>query len=280
MQNDLNNLFENINIAVDFIRKAGYAKSPVAGLTFGSGLGGMSERMEIELEIPYDDIPGFVPATVDFHKGSLIFGQIAGRDIVAMNGRNHYYEGYSMQQITFPVRVMRGLGAKTLMLSSITGGVNPEYSAGDVVVIVDHINLMGDNPLIGPNDERLGTRYPDMIEPYSRRLVGIAEKHARNQGLRLPRAILLALSGPTFETRAEYRMMRAMGADIIGMSVVPETITAVHGGMDVVAFSLVSDECFPECLEAIDLDVLLDRAKVGSQVIFDLYKAVLEDKDF
>lgn len=280
MQNNQNNLFENINIAVDFIRKAGYSKSPVAGLTFGSGLGGMSKRMEIELEIPYNDIPGFVPTTVDFHKGSLIFGQISGRDIVAMNGRIHYYEGYSMQQVTFPVRVMRGLGAKTLMLSSITGGVNPEFSAGDVVVIVDHINLMGDNPLIGQNDERLGTRYPDMIEPYSRRLVALAEKHARRQGLRLPRAVLTALSGPTFETRAEYRMLRAMGADIIGMSVVPETIAAIHGGMDVVAFSLVSDECFPECLQPIELEVLLKRAEVGSQKIFDLYKAVLEDKDF
>jgi len=210
----------------------------------------------------------------------LIFGKISGCDIVAMNGRIHYYEGYSMQQITFPVRVMRGLGAKTLMLSSITGGVNPEYSAGDVVIIVDHINLMGDNPLIGPNDERLGTRYPDMMEPYNRRLVTLAEKHGRKLGLRLPRAVLLALSGPTFETRAEYRMLRNMGADIIGMSVIPETIAAVHGGMDVLAFSLVSDECFPECLEAIDLDLLLERAEEGSRIIFDLYKAVLGDKDF
>lgn len=280
MQNNQENLFDKIKAAVNYIRKTGYNNVPEAALTFGSGLGGMSERMEIELEIPYGDIPGFVPATVDFHKGSLIFGQISGRDVVAMNGRIHYYEGYSMQQITFPVRVMRELGASTLMLSSITGGVNPEFSAGDVVVIVDHINLMGDNPLIGPNDERLGTRYPDMMEPYSQRLISIAEKHGRSQGLRLPRAVLLALSGPTFETRAEYRMLRNMGADIIGMSIVPETIAAVHGGMEVVAFSLVSDECFPECLEAIDLDVLLNRAKVGSRVIFDLYEAVLGDEDF
>lgn len=275
-----NKLFDQIQEAVQFIRSSGYVEQADVALIFGSGLGEISKGLIIDHEIPYLEIPGFVTTTVDFHKGRLLFGTIGQQNVVAMDGRFHYYEGYTMQEVTFPVRVMHGLGAKTLMLSNISGGVNPEFRAGDIVVLSDHINLMGDSPLIGPNDERLGPRYPDMMEPYSRRLIAIAERCAMAQGLNLKRAVYLALSGPTFETRAEYRMLRNLGGDLIGMSSIPECIVAKHSGMEVLGFSLVSDECFPECLEPIDLDVLLERAAHGSKVIFNLFEAIMTDSKF
>ncbi|HHE47019.1 MAG TPA: purine-nucleoside phosphorylase, partial [Bacteroidetes bacterium] len=190
------------------------------------------------------------------------------------------YEGYSMREITFPVRVMRMLGAKNLVVSNIAGGLNPEFQAGDIVLIVDQINLMGDNPLIGHNDERLGPRFPDMMEPYDRRLISLAEKHARRMDYHLARGVYAAMSGPSFETRAEYRMLRILGADMIGMSSVPEVIVAVHGGMRVLGLSLISDDCFPECLEPLDIDLLLERARIGSEIIGEIVKGVLTDGEF
>jgi len=240
----------------------------------------MAGGMEIETEIPYEDIPGFVKTTLEFHKGRMLFGNISGKPVVAMDGRFHYYEGYTMQEITFPVRVMRMLGARNLLLSNISGGLNPEFSAGDLIVIVDHINLMGDNPLIGANDDRLGPRFPDMMEPYNRGLISLAEKHAMKMGYRLARGVYAGLQGPCFETRAEYRLLRTLGADTVGMSSVPEVIAAVHGGMRVLGLSLISDECFPECLEPLEIEVLLERAKEGSETIGKIFKEVLADKDF
>jgi len=272
-------LYDKIKNTVDFIRKLGYDETPEIALIFGSGLGDIAFGMEIEKEIPYKRIPGFVTTTLDFHNGRMLFGQIGGRQVVAMDGRFHYYEGYSMQEITFPVRLMQMLGAKMLLSSNIAGGLNPEFQAGDIVLITDHINFIGTNPLIGMNDDRLGPRFLDMMEPYSNRLIAIAEKHAMRRGLNLQRAVYLSLPGPLFETRAEYRMLRNLGADLVGMSSVPEVITALHGGMEVLGFSLISDECFPECLEPLDIEVLLKRAADGSGIIAGLFKAVIEDEE-
>lgn len=274
------NLFEQIEETAEFIRSKGFTNTPEAALIFGSGLSNISSGMNVELEIPYGDIPNFARTTLAFHPGRLLFGTIKGRQVVAMDGRFHYYEGWSMGQIAFPIRVMKRLGTNKLLISNIAGGLNPEIRAGEIALIVDHINMMGDNPLIGKNDERLGPRFPDMIEPYSRRLIALMEKHARAMNIRLPRAVYLALQGPVFETRAEYRMLRSWGADLVGMSTVPEVIAAVHGGMEVLAVSLVSDECYPDCLEPLEVPVLLERARQGGEVIGQLIQAILADKEF
>jgi len=275
-----NSLYDNIKTAVDFIKGKGFQETPRTALIFGSGLGAMAGGMEVEAELPYEEIPGFVHTTLDFHKGRLLYGRIGDKTVVAMDGRFHYYEGYSMTEITFPVRVMRMLGAGYLIFSNLSGGLNPEFSAGDIVVITDQINLMGDNPLIGPNDDRLGPRFPDMMEPYSRNLIELAEKRAMKIGYRLARGVYAAMVGPCFETRAEYRMLRTLGADMIGMSSVPEVIVAVHGGMKVLGLSLISDECFPECLEPLDIDVILERARIGSEIMGKIISGVLSDEEF
>jgi len=269
-------LREQIRFTVDFIRNTGYSDTPEAALIFGSGLGEITRDLVIDTSLSYHEIPGFVKTTVESHAGRLLFGHIGSHKVVAMDGRFHYYEGYTMKEITFPVRVMHALGAKTLMLSNISGGINPEYRAGDIAVITDHINLMWDNPLIGPNDDKLGSRYPDMIEPFSRRLIALAERHARRLNVDLKRATYTSLTGPTYETRAEMRMIRKMGGDLVGMSTVPETLVALHGGMEVLGLSLVSNECFPDCLTAIDPDDLMERAAIGAKGIFGIFKAVLE----
>ena len=273
-------LYERVQTAVDYIRSKVRVNKPQVALIFGSGLTAISSEVDVESELAYDEIPNFVNTTLDFHKGRLLFGKISGREIVAMDGRFHYYEGYSMQDITFPVRMMNALGAEILFVSNISGGLNPELNAGDVVLIVDHINMMGTNPLIGYNDDRLGSRFPDMAEPYSRRLISITEKHAIRLGYHIQRGVYLALPGPMFETRAEYRMIRHFGADMVGMSSVPEVIAAVHGGMEILGLSLISDECFPECLEPLDMNLLLQRAEKGSEVIGSIFQAVIDDDGF
>mgnify|MGYP002725646846 CR=1 FL=1 len=273
-------LYDDILAAVTYIRQTGYQNNPAAALIFGSGLGEIAAEIGLNREIPYDDIPGFVSTTLEFHKGRLLFGKISGVEVVAMDGRFHFYEGFSIQDIAFPVRVMKALGADKLMLSNISGGLNPEFRAGDIILISDHINLMGDNPLIGYNDERLGSRFPDMNEPYAKRLVELTEKHALQCGIRLQKGVYLALPGPCFETRAEYRMLRLLGADLVGMSSVPEVIAAVHGGMEVLGLSLVSDECFPDCLQPVEIELLLKRAHSGSKVIAGLFQSVLSDPEF
>lgn len=272
-------LFQQIEIATNYIRSLGYDTSPDVGLIFGSGLSAIAGGMEVEKAIPYAEIPGFVETTLDFHLGRLLLGKVADKPVVAMDGRFHYYEGWSMQEIAFPVRVMKKLGISKLLISNIAGGLNPEFRAGDIVIIVDHINLMGTNPLIGVNDERLGTRFPDMAEPYSRRLIKLMEKCALARGIRLPRAVYAGLPGPMFETRAEYRMLRILGADMVGMSTVPEVITAVHSDIEVLALSLNSDECFPDCLEPLDVELLLERARIGGETIGRLFQDIISEKD-
>lgn len=233
---------------------------PSVGIIIGTGLGRIVEAIEVETEIPYEEIPGFVKPTVESHDGRLLFGTIAGRPVVAMSGRFHYYEGYSMQEIVFGVRVMRALGVGTLMVSNACGGMNPAYRRGDVMLMEDHINLIGDNPLIGPNDDALGPRFPDMSEPYDHTLLAIAEEVAMEQKIKAHRGVYVAVAGPNLETRAEYRFLRTIGADVVGMSTVPEVIAAVHAGMRVFGISIITDECFPDSLEPIDIPDILAAA--------------------
>jgi len=241
------NLHEMIGEAAAAIaRKSSIA--PEAGIILGTGLGGLAAQIDIQCEIPYPEIPHFVSSTVETHKGRLLLGTLNGRKVAAMQGRFHYYEGYSMQQITFPVRVMRALGARTLVVSNACGGMNPQFGKGDLMLIEDHINLLGANPLIGPNDERLGVRFPDMCEPYSNELIRLAEDTAREERIPLRKGVYVAVTGPNLETRSEYRFLRGIGADVVGMSTVPEVIVAVHAGLKVLGLSIVTDLCFPECL--------------------------------
>ncbi|MFO7974423.1 MAG: purine-nucleoside phosphorylase [Candidatus Hydrogenedentota bacterium] len=233
---------------------------PKVGVILGTGLNGLAEQIELEARLSYEKLPHFGVSTVESHAGELLLGQLAGKPVVAMSGRFHRYEGYSLKEVTFPVRVMRALGAGGLVAFNAAGGLNPQFRAGDIMVIEDHINFMSDNPLIGPNDDALGPRFPDMSEPYTRKLIDLAETVALEKGIKLQKGVYLACPGPSLETRAEYRMMRGMGADVVGMSTVPEVIVAVHGGMKVLAFSVITDECFPDALEPVQIEKIIATA--------------------
>jgi len=237
--------------------------SPRVGIILGTGLGRLAEEIERLATIEYGAIPGFPLSTVESHQGRLIAGTLAGVEVVAMQGRFHYYEGYSMAQITFPVRAMRQFGVDTLIVSNACGGMNPRYRRGDLMLMDDHINLIGDNPLIGPNDDTLGPRFPDMSEPYSRELLEIAEGVALREGIRVQRGVYVAVSGPNLETRAEYRFLRTIGADVVGMSTVPEVIVARHMSMRVFGVSIVTDECFPDSLQAVDVAEIIAAANAA-----------------
>ncbi len=237
---------------------------PEVGVVLGTGLGDFARALDTETVIPYASIPGFPVSTVESHAGELHLGRLAGRAAAVMKGRVHYYEGYAMRQVGFPVRVLRELGCSTLILTSAVGGMSPDMPPGSIVVTSDHVNLMGDSPLIGPNDDELGPRFPDMSEPYSRRLIQLAERVAMEQGWILRRAVLVAVAGPTLETAAEYRFLRGIGADVVGMSVVPETIVAVHGGQRVLAFNVVTDACLPDNLHPVDIPEILRVAATAA----------------
>lgn len=232
-------------------------------LILGTGLGQLADEMDIQTTISYDEIPHFPVSTVESHAGKLLFGTLGGKEVVAMQGRFHYYEGYTMQQIVFPIRVLKELGADTLFVSNACGGMNPNYKRGDIMLIRDHINLLGDNPLIGPNDNELGPRFPDMSDPYTERLRDIAQTVALEDGIPMHQGVYVALSGPMLETRAEYRYLRLLGADVVGMSTVPEVISAVHMGMDVLGVSVITDECFPDSLEPVNIEEILDAAAMA-----------------
>lgn len=233
---------------------------PAIGIILGTGLGRLAAEINKEESISYRDIPHFPLSTVEFHEGNLIFGSLGDKQVMAMQGRFHYYEGYSMQQITFPVRVMKAMGVETLMVSNACGGLNPLYRAGDIMVIHDHINLLGDNPLIGPNDDELGPRFPDMSEPYSKEYIELAEQIALEERIKLHKGVYAAMTGPSLETRAEYRMLRIIGADVVGMSTIPEVLVAVHSGLKVLGMSVITDECFPDALKPVNIEEILKHA--------------------
>lgn len=245
-------------------------------LILGTGLGQLAEEMDVIDEIHYDEIPHFPISTVESHAGKLLFGTLGGKEIVAMQGRFHYYEGYTMQQIAFPVRVLKANGAMTLFVSNACGGMNPNYTRGDIMLIRDHINLLGDNPLIGPNDEELGPRFPDMSEPYTERLMDIAQTVALNENIHMHQGVYLAASGPMLETKSEYRYMRLIGGDVVGMSTVPEVISAVHMGMEVLGISVITDECFPDALEPVKMEDILEAAALAEPKMTKVIMGVLE----
>ncbi len=266
---------ENIQRAVDAVRGVTDLVPDVA-LVLGTGLGGLAREIDGNAEVGYRDIPGFPLSTVETHAGRLLLGSLGGRSVVAMQGRFHRYEGYSMQQITFPVRVMGGLGAKSLVVSNACGGMHPLWSAGDLVLLADHINLLGDNPLIGRNDDTLGPRFPDMSAPYDPELRGLARAVARDCKITLREGVYVAVPGPNLETPAEYRFLRLIGADIVGMSTVPEVIVAVHAGMKVLGISIITDECLPDALEPADIDKIISTAQRAEPNLTTLVTGVLQ----
>ncbi len=259
MNFDLNTYRETISETKNFLEDQLLSK-PQIGIILGTGLGGLVAEMEIVQEFHYEDIPNFPVSTVDSHAGKLLLGKLGGKTIIAMQGRFHFYEGYSMQEIVFPIRVMYKLGIRTLLISNAGGGMNPQFQSGDIMVIEDHINFLGNNPLIGPNLDEYGPRFPDMSEPYSKKLIKLAEEIALENKVTLRKGVYVAVSGPNLETRAEYRFLRALGADVVGMSTVPENIAAVQMGMDVLAFSVITDECFPDALKAVTVKEILEIA--------------------
>lgn len=248
-----------IREATDFIRQH-WTGTPRVGIILGTGLGGLAAEIDTEAKIEYGQVPHFPRSTSIGHAGQLVFGRLEGVEVVAMEGRFHAYEGYTHKQVTFPVRVMRALGADTLVVSNACGGMNPQHRRGDIVVIEDHINLMGDNPLVGVNDDTLGPRFPDMIAPYDPELIEVALCVARRENFAAHRGVYVAVTGPNLETRAEYRFLRMIGADVVGMSTVPEVLVAVHAGMRVLGLSIITDMCLPDALQPVDIQEILDTA--------------------
>jgi purine-nucleoside phosphorylase len=274
----MNDLREQIDEAVGYIRKHTKIR-PEIGIILGTGLGGLVKEIRKEIVLDYDEIPHFPVSTVESHNGKLIFGTLGGKKVVAMQGRFHYYEGYTMQQVTFPVRVMSkkgGLGVKTLLISNAAGGMNPQFQRGDLMIITDHINLQGDNPLIGSNDEDLGPRFPDMSEPYNKELIALAEKVAADLKIKVERGVFVAVQGPNLETRAEYRFLRGIGADAVGMSTVPENIVAVHMGMKVLGMSIITDECFPDTLKPVTVEEVIAVASKAEPKLTKIMKEVVK----
>lgn len=266
-------LSQKIEKAVSFIRKKNDFKAQVA-VVLGSGLGNLSSRMVEEARIPFEKIPHFPQSGVQGHAGELVLGKIGRRRVAVMDGRVHYYEGYTMQEVTFPIRVLRALGAKKLILTCAAGGMNPLYDKGDIVCLVDHINLTGDNPLIGPNDDKLGPRFPDMSEPYHREYVKLAEDIALEEQIRLRKGVFVGVAGPNLETAAEYRFLQTIGGDVVSMSMVAENIVAVHGKMRVVGLAVVTDMCLPDALRQASHREILKIARAAepklTQLVFRL----------
>ena len=245
-------------------------------IILGTGLGALGRAIQVETTVEYGEIPGFPLSTVESHAGRLLVGTLGGRRVMAMQGRFHKYEGYSLQQVTFPVRVLHALGARTLMVSNACGGMREEWQAGDLMLIADHINLIGDNPLVGPNDDSLGPRFPDMSESYDAALRGTARAVAADLGIVLREGVYVAVAGPNLETRAEYRMLRSLGADVVGMSTVPEVIVARHAGMRVLGMSIITDLCIPETLLPASLDKILAVAARAEPNLTALVRGVVE----
>ncbi|XZE21166.1 purine-nucleoside phosphorylase [Pirellulaceae bacterium SH449] len=268
-------LYDKIQDACTVIKKA-WNRTPHAGIILGTGLGPLVERIEVEATLDYGDIPHFLKSTATSHRGRLVCGMLCGLPVMAMEGRFHMYEGYSLKEITLPVRIMKAMGAELLVVSNACGGMNPFYKAGDIMLIDDQINLLGDNPLIGINDDRLGPRFPDMSAPYDHDLIEAALRVARKNDIVAHRGVFVAVAGPNLETRAEYRFLRMIGADVVGMSTVPEVIVAVHSGMRCVGFSVITDMCLPDALEEADVQKIIAIANEAEPRLTKLVTGVLE----
>jgi purine-nucleoside phosphorylase len=266
---------ERIEEAAEVVRRR-FGSRPDVAIILGTGLGGLGAEIQSPVAIEYGDIPHFPLSTVESHAGRLLCGTLAGKTAIAMQGRFHRYEGYSLQQVTFPVRVLRALGAETLVVSNACGGMHPLWRAGDLMLIADHINLLGDNPLIGPNDDRLGPRFPDMSDAYDSGLRVVARAVALERGIPLREGVYVAVTGPNLETRAEYRFLRAIGADVVGMSTVPEVIVAVQAGMRVLGLSIITDLCLPDSLQPATVEQIIAVANEAEPRLTELVRGVLE----
>jgi purine-nucleoside phosphorylase len=271
----MSDLYEQIQAAKKTIASR-WDGRPNVGIILGTGLGGLAREITAEATISYPDIAGFPQSTVLGHAGELVCGRYAGKTVVAMSGRFHAYEGYPLRQITLPVRVMKALGCGVLIVSNACGGLNPQFAKGDIMVIEDHINLMGDNPLIGPNDDRLGDRFPDMSEPYDKSLVALARRSAMEEKIACQQGVYVAVSGPNLETRAEYRHLRTLGADVVGMSTVPEVNVAIHSKMKVLGFSIVTDMCLPDALQPVSHEEIVAVANETEKKLSRLVRRVVE----
>lgn len=268
-------IIDNVREAVQYIREQ-YAFEPEAGIILGSGLGNLKREMEIEKEIPYDAIPHFPVATVEGHDGTLILGKLSGRRVVAMAGRFHFYEGYSAQEVVFPVRVMKFLGIRALLLSNAAGGVHPAFRIGDLMIIRDHISLYTVNPLLGPNEPELGVRFPDMSEPYDKALIKHTRDIAARLGYPIRTGVYFGVTGPTFETRAEYKLIHLMGGDAVGMSTVQEVIAAVHMGLRVLGISIITDLGLIEGENKITHEEVLEAAAAAEPKMTAIFKELVK----
>jgi purine-nucleoside phosphorylase len=250
---------------------------PTIGIILGTGLGGLAEEIQNAVRIPYPDIPYFPSSTVESHAGRLVCGTLGGKAVMAMEGRFHFYEGYTLKQITFPVRVMKAMGCDILIVSNACGGMNPQWAKGDIMLIEDHINLLSDNPLIGKNDDRLGPRFPDMCHPYDVALLELAQRIALEEKIACHKGVFVAVPGPNLETRAEYRFLRLLGADVVGMSTVPEVIVGVHASMRVLGLSVITDMCLPDALEPAHLPDIIATANAAEKKVRVLVRRVVAE---
>jgi purine-nucleoside phosphorylase len=269
-------LFDQIQEAKRLIQSR-WSGQPKVGIILGTGLGGLAEDIADAVRIPYHDIPHFPTATVESHAGRLVCGNLAGQAVMAMEGRFHFYEGYTLKQITFPVRVMKAMGCAVLIVSNACGGMNPQWAKGDIMLIEDHINLLNDNPLIGKNDERLGPRFPDMCTPYDLKLIELAQRIGLEEKIVVQKGVFVAVPGPNLETRAEYRFLRGIGADVVGMSTVPEVIVGVHASMRVMGLSVITDMCLPDALEPASLPEIIATANAAEKKLRVLVRRVVAE---
>lgn len=269
-------LYDKIQEACAFIRGK-FPRQPRVAIILGTGLGNIVGDIDVEATIDYGDIPHFPTSTATSHRGRLVCGQMAGVPVVAMEGRFHMYEGYPLKQITLPVRVFKELGVELLIVSNACGGLNPYFQAGDLMVIEDHINLLGDNPLIGVNDDRLGPRFPDMCEPYDQQWIDRTIKIGRDLGMGIHKGVFVAVAGPNLETRAEYRFLRMIGADVVGMSTVPETIVAVHCGLKTIGLSVVTDMCLPDALQPANVEEIIATAGRAAPNLIAVVRGIVDE---
>lgn len=268
-------IYEKVQAATEFLKtKTGF--KPDIGIILGTGLGATAEAIEIDTVVEYKDIPDFPVSTVESHSGKLLFGVLGGKKVVAMRGRFHLYEGYSPQQVTFPVRVMKELGVKVVVVSNACGGLNPQFQAGDIMIITDHINFQGTNPLVGVNDDRLGPRFPDMYDVYTREYVDLACEMALENGIAVQKGVYVSVLGPNLETGAEYRALRIWGADVVGMSTVPEVIAARHASLKVLGISIVTDMGLPDAMESVSLEDVIAAAGAAEPKMKTLIIKTLE----